>query len=532
MPNIGFVLCLKHPLETKPLLFINSKIHRGCFQGVGELKDFDQIVVYGIDAIIHHIREAGFEKFPQIIDIETASRLITGRPKSSFPPGKIPWEITNLISQHVKTSTIKWLKQFQSLQIIAPLADPNFHDICSDLIQGLNKLWNKLQDELKTKGELDRFNKIETPIINELFRTEVNGTVVPMSLLNKKLNEIKSTYYSTIKKLEFDHDFISQRISQNLKWEDIDGYCSLTQISEELNTDFWAYANIFKHEDEFLELLLLARNSKLDFDSLLKFTVDNQDKIYPLYQSMGTVTGRILISSPGIQFLKKTSRGIFRPRENHSFIYADFDQFEPGIIASFSEDPELLHIYNHGDIYEELSKELFGSTERRKLCKTIFIAYMYGMTPARIKKLISETAGETASESGMKFFDKFSRLVMWKDAVCIEACENGFVETYFGNKRYLEKKGVMKSHEMRWIPNQVIQGTASYILKKALIELRNRHYDFEVIVPMHDAILLEVPEKNVGLMKGAIESIFTGEFKKVCPNINPSISFENFCEDT
>ncbi len=78
------------------------------------------------------------------------------------------------------------------------------------------------------------------------------------------------------------------------------------------------------------------------------------------------------------------------------------------------------------------------------------------------------------------------------------------------------------------MPNQIIQGTASYILKKSLIKLRRQIGEVQLLVPMHDAILLEVKEDMEDKVKRAVQYLFNGTFKAVCPDIEPSVSFEEF----
>ena len=61
--------------------------------------------------------------------------------------------------------------------------------------------------------------------------------------------------------------------------------------------------------------------------------------------------------------------------------------------------------------------------------------------------------------------------------------------------------------EKRWVPNQIIQGTASYIFKKSLLELSKTDKKLRFLIPMHDAILLESPIETLDRDVQQLENI-------------------------
>ena len=147
----------------------------------------------------------------------------------------------------------------------------------------------------------------------------------------------------------------------------------------------------------------------------------------------------------------------------------------------------------------------------------------------RLGKLIVDTTGqEKMRERGLLFFREFEGLSKWKQKVCDEAAACGYVTSYMGNRRYLAERGQITGKEKRWVPNQIIQGTASYIFKKSLVELKRKLGEVQFLVPMHDAILLEVKQDMEDKVKRAVQTLFNGTFKAVCPDIEPSVSFEEF----
>jgi len=388
------------------------------------------------------------------------------------------------------------------------------------------KVWNNILVDLKNHNEAKRFFKIESRIYNIFLETQLNGIYISIEKLDIKLKELKKQKYRNIKILELKYGFLSQKINSISSTNDVKEYSLNENYSNEFDTSFWDKVEIYSNTDHFLEILLNARKATLDYNALIKYTVDDYEKIYPSFSILGTVTGRIIISKPGIQYLRRTSRVIFESKADYQFLYADFDQFEPGIIASISNDVNLLDLYNKGDVYEELSQVLFKTKSKRKLAKVIFLSFIYGMKLDNLKNLILKLSNQESCKKGMKFFSKFNELIIWKEKICENAKRIGYSESYMGNRRYISRSNFLKNDEKRWIPNQQIQGTASYIFKKSLIQLKSECPYLNILIPMHDGILVETPKSLLDEAINKINSIFKDEFQKVCPNIIPSITID------
>src|SRR5690606_4844714 len=89
----------------------------------------------------------------------------------------------------------------------------------------------------------------------------------------------------------------------------------------------------------------------------------------------------------------------------------------------------------------------------------------------------------------------------------------GCVATVQGNHYKRSGKGQLSAKEKRSAVSQVVQGTASLIFKKALLEVGNLQ-DVTIVLPMHDALLFEyrvadTPEKVVA----AFERVITEQLR-------------------
>lgn len=523
MHDIGYVIVLRNPFEKVPCLLISCNESTVISHDVSSLSRYPKVVSYGFSLIADQIRIHNVD-IPYVFDIETAKKLLIGQPKSFFKEGAEPWSLKALLASELEESPLRWLDDFLKLRgSHVPTID-----VATALLNAFTASWLRIVKDLNSQDEAKRFFNVEAPVYNVFLNSEIKGIHVSKENLITKLEELTRQQYSAYKKLELLYGFLSQKIKPQMKWDDISKYSKLKHISEELDYDFWEYASIYSEYDPFLLEVVAAWKAAADFSTLIKYTVDQYQRVYPRYDVMGTVTGRILISSPGIQYLRKTSRSIFIPTAGYKFIYADFNQFEPGIIASLSNDKLLLKSYNDGDVYEQLSYVLFGNNGQRKISKVIFLAYIYGMSRERLERLIVEIAGEDKKTHGIAFFDKYSCLCKWKEKLCESAIACGYASTMLGNKRYLKSIGSINSHERRWIPNQTIQGTASLIFKKGILRLANELPNARFLVPMHDGILLEVPDDEFSHAQSVVESQLVNEFQIICPNINVGVSFEDF----
>jgi len=523
-----YIIVIKNPFNNLPYVFVNRFGKSNLLDDITSVLKYNKIVSYGFEDLIDIIRKRGLNINPLIFDIVTMKKLCVGKPKNEYNDN-LPWDLIPLIGKYVDKTTVVWLKMIINFEIINLREDENYQKNINNLMEGFIKYFHDIEKQLKSE-EYNRYYDTEIKLYKIFINTQKKGIRIDQKLLENKIIELRENYYFSIKILEIDYGFNSEFIQSKMQWSDISKYCKLQNFESDFDYNFWSTVELLHEEDEFLKYLLDAHDSFRDYNELLKYKLDKYYLIYPIFDIVGTITSRIQIISPGIQFIKKSNRDIFIPRDNMIFLYADFCQFEPGILASFSGDEKFLVIYNRSDVYEELSKLLFNDVTHRRICKTLFLAFVYGMKKDNIYKLIEKITDNITAEKGIKFFEHFNQIQEWKKSKVNEAKSIGYSKSYFGNYRYLKEKGKCTDQEKRWIPNQIIQGTASYIFKTSILELYKNVKDIGVnlLIPMHDAILLEVPTKEIDKVKNLVTNIFSDYFSKVCPKIIPRISFDEF----
>ena len=222
-------------------------------------------------------------------------------------------------------------------------------------------------------------------------------------------------------------------------------------------------------------LIKSCRDYVRDKGTLLRLGVEDDGRIYPTFDCMGTITGRIMVRDPPLQCLKRSSRVVFVPDPGFMLLYPDYSQFEPGILADDSRDKNLISDFNSGDLYERLGQRLFGSSRFRKAAKVLFLAFCYGMTQERLVSLAADVSGRSATECETilkSFFGRYKSLNHWRASLQREVNETGKIGSRLGNYRYEPEDGG-EYHDTRraWILSQRIQGTASLILKRAILDI-------------------------------------------------------------
>ena len=463
--------------------------------------------------------------------INTAKKVIDGRPRSAFQRDKEPWKGLSAIGRSflnqetlARISDIEKNKygQFNSWESNLP---SNWE---VELINAVKLEYLKLKEELTQNGLIESFINIEMKIYLSFIKSGQIGILLDNELAEKKCLDLDRTYFEAVRKLEIEYGYFVSDFKSKISYDDIKDYIDGFTQHDFSNKYIWDSIELHRSGDDFLNSLYEEHYSKNDLSELLRIKIALSEKCQLQYDVVGTVSGRILVTRPGIQYLKKATRGIFIPSADHCFIYADYAQFEPGILAYLSADTELITAYNSGDIYSKVV-EVIGNGCTREIAKQLFLSYMYGMRMENIKNSIKKKYGDTAAETIEAFFEKFSCVEKWKRNLINDAIKKRLVVGLTGYiRRFFESDDDQEIS--RWAPNHVIQSTASGIFKKALSLYLDTKHNGMILVPMHDAILIEVDERYKECEKTIIETCMMESYRSICPGITCKIHFDNFAK--
>ena len=255
-------------------------------------------------------------------------------------------------------------------------------------------------------------------------------------------------------------------------------------------------------------------------------------RCFPLFDTLGTVTGRIMVVDPHLQHISKKYRAIISASPGHTLVYLDYSQFEPNIMASISNDSMLSQICGDGgDLYERLSIDLCGSAVYRDTVKMMFLAYSYGKDVNSLSDFLADcdmSLERATAVIKQRFIPLFLGIEKWKASVEGLLFDQGRIGTLLGNHRYREVDGDLNARERRWAISQLVQGTGSLILKKVIIAVKQQLPEVSILLPMHDALLVEVPNAHAADVTEQLIVCFGQMFLNVCPSVTPSVKVKPF----
>ncbi len=436
------------------------------------------------------------QKLPRsILDIREFSRAICGKRPSENPVDKE--SIVDGISTMEDDKKI--MRKYEDMFYKTSEFDIDIYKSASIII--VKKFKSELE-VAQSNNELDRYIDIELPIFNMLWPSICRGIKVDKEKLRVYKKQIDHDYFLAIKNWgsEFDVPFevpSNQFLIDHLSPHGFDfSDSSLEYILKYIPTPLG---------ERVIELRKLERSRRI-----LNDISANISRINCIADIFGSRTSRIIYRNPAIQNLAKRYRDIFIPDENRVLWYVDFSQFETAIIAILSNDKNLLTLYNNGDLYNQAAERIFKDINRRKNAKQLFLSYAYGMSLKNLADASKNLKGDR--EAAKDFFKNFPTFEQWKNQLYSQFESAGKIGTSLGNFFIKYTKGTITQEEKRSVVSQVIQGTASLIFKKTLLNLKCDP-DFEILIPMHDAVFFQYPEgKSVDSIKQTFESTFTTHF--------------------
>ncbi len=176
-----------------------------------------------------------------------------------------------------------------------------------------------------------------------------------------------------------------------------------------------------------------------------------------------------------------------------------------------------------------------GTHGQRDLCKRIFFAFCYGMSTENIVKSLSPADLNLSDRVSLRdrilsFFDAYPGVITFRRKVEEQLERHGEVRSAFGNRRVRTSTGALSPKERRWAASQVIQGTASLIFKEALMAIAAKFGPRAIVLPMHDAALLQFDTSSIGrgeFVAGA-KAAMVAAFEGRCPDVKARIADSAF----
>ncbi|TVP51511.1 MAG: DNA polymerase I [Halomonas sp.] len=448
----------------------------------------------------------------------------------------------------------KGSKQLTFNQIALEQAAPY---ACEDVDITL-RLQEALRPQVENEGRLaEVLDHIELPLIKVLSRIERNGVAVDADLLHKQSQQLEQR----IRELEreaFDLAgrefnlgspkqlgqilFEEQKIPV-LKKTPKGAPSTAEGVLEELALDYPLPKVIMEHRG-------LAKLKSTYTDKLPRLLNKATGRVHTSYHQAVTATGRLSSSDPNLQNIPiRTEEGrkirqAFIARPGYRIVAADYSQIELRIMAHLSEDKGLLEAFAEGrDIHTATAAEVFGTSlekvsgEQRRSAKAINFGLIYGMSAWGLSRQLHIERNQAQTYID-RYFDRYPGVARYMERIRSQAAEDGFVETVLGRRLYLPEIQSQNRNRRqgaeRTAINAPMQGTAADIIKQAMIDvdawLAEGEFDALMVMQVHDELVFEVAEKQVGAFIEQVQKRMQGAAELKVPLIVEAESGVNWDE--
>jgi DNA polymerase-1 len=260
--------------------------------------------------------------------------------------------------------------------------------------------------------------------------------------------------------------------------------------------------------------------------------VDEHSRLHTTFGLTNAQSGRLNSSDPNLQNiptrtdLGRRIRTAFIAAKGKKLVSADYSQFELRLAAVLAKDSELIDMFNRGaDIHTATAAQVYEreiedvTKQMRRAAKVINFGILYGMSPHGL----SAATGMTR-EQAVTFIERYKAvrkpLFDYTDKVREQAKKDGYVATLFGRRRPMpdihSSNFIVRQAAERAAINMPIQGTEADLMKLAMAKvdklLAEQHNDCNMLLQIHDSILVECPEpvaERIGeLLKETMEAVY------------------------
>jgi DNA polymerase-1 len=395
-------------------------------------------------------------------------------------------------------------------------------------------LWPRLE---KTPSLAKVLREIEIPLIPVLARMEQRGVLIDGKLLAVQSREMaqqmraleEQVYAEAGQPFNLDspkqlQEILFEKLQLPVIRKTPKGQPSTAEdVLQELAHDY-ALPKLI------LEYRSLSKLRSTYTDRLPEQINPDTGRVHTSYHQAVAATGRLSSSGPNLQNipirteLGRRIRKAFIAPPGQLILAADYSQIELRIMAHLSADKGLLKAFRDGvDVHRATAGEVFGtdyqkvSAEQRRAAKAINFGLMYGMSAYGLSRQLNIERGE-AQEYMDTYFARYPGVRQYMDRTRELAREQGYVETLFGRRLYLSEinasNGQRRQAAERAAINAPMQGTAADIIKRAMITvdawLQKSHPDTQLVMQVHDELVLEVPEGQLEAVRDGVRERMSG----------------------
>mgnify|MGYP002566208565 FL=1 len=400
---------------------------------------------------------------------------------------------------------------------------------------------DKLYEDMKNEDNIYLFESIEMPLAKVLANMEIEGIRVDKKVLEEMGIEIKIKLEILTRDIynyageEFNINSpkqLGEILFDKLKLpgakKNKNGYATDIDVLKKLTE----YPIINK----ILEYRALAKLYSTYIDGIIS-TIREDGKIHTIYTQTLTRTGRLSSIEPNLQNIPMRSeygrliRNAFIPEDNSVILSSDYSQIELRVFAHLSGVNDLINAFKEGvDIHTKTAMDIFkvpmeGVTKNmRRQAKAVNFGILYGISSYGLAEDIGIPVKE-AKEFINKYFETYPGVKDYMDKEIDEAKRNGYVKTIMNRKRVIDElkstNYMIRNMGERMALNTPVQGSASDILKKAMIEIdeifEKENIKSKMLLQVHDELIFNVYDDEIDKVKEIVYNTMTNVFDLKVP---------------
>ena len=399
----------------------------------------------------------------------------------------------------------------------------------------------KLYNEMVNENVTSLFENIEMPLAKVLANMEIQGIRVNKKILEEMGEEIKIKLELITKDIynyagcEFNINSSKQLgeiLFDKLKLP----HAKKNKIGYVTDADTLKKLIDFPIVNRILEYRALAKLYSTYIEGIIS-TIREDNKIHTIYTQTLTRTGRLSSIEPNLQNIPMRSeygrliRKAFLPEDDSVILSADYSQIELRVFAHLSGVKDLIEAFkNNEDIHTKTAMDIFkvpslGVTKNmRRQAKAVNFGILYGISSYGLAEDIGIPVKE-AKEFINKYFETYPGVKDYMNKEIADATKDGYVKTIMNRKRIIEELNSsnynVRSMGERMALNTPIQGSASDILKKAMVEIydvfEKNNMKSKMLLQVHDELIFNVYNDEIDRVKKIVHDIMTNVFELSVP---------------
>jgi DNA polymerase-1 len=388
------------------------------------------------------------------------------------------------------------------------------------------RLYKKFHKSLKEEKMINIYEIFEKPMIKILAYMEIEGIKINSDFLKilsskfeKKIDKIQKEVFRISKK-EF--NIASPKQLGEILYNEL----KIADLKKTKKGSFATSASVLEDlafkGHKFPQLILdwrqLSKLKNTYTDSLPEHINSQTKRVHTSFLLAATTTGRLASSNPNLQNIPiksedgKDIRKAFIAEKNNVLISADYNQIEMRILADLADVKGLKTAFkNNEDIHSLTASQIFNvdikkvNQDQRRKAKAINFGIIYGISQYGLAKQINVTNHE-AEEFLNAYFAKFPEIKTYMDQTIKFCRKSGYVNNIFGRRSHFvninDKNYNVRNFQERAAINAPIQGSASEIMRLAMIRLNKRMYEqnnkkTKMLLQIHDELIFETPIEDV-----------------------------------